>query len=116
MNSITINGNTVTLNEELIAKQDLDGEAVAEVLGLHARKMAVMAGMEEAEDSSLEAYAREITCIEFSLQRAWGFSQNENYHRFWLVPRCLCSDMDNEDRYPTGQYTIAGECPVHGGE
>jgi len=116
MNSVTINGNIVTLNEKLIAKQDLDGEAVAEVLGLHARKMAVMAGMEEAEDTSLEAYAREITRIEFALQRAWGFSQNEDYHRFWLVPRCKCPHMDNEDMYGTKYSIKRKDCPVHGGE
>ena len=114
MNSITINDQTVTLNEDLIAKQGIDGEAIAEILGLHAKKLALFEAMKAAEEFSLEAYGRELRDNEFALQRAWGFPQSAKYHRFWEVPRCTCPTMDNEERYPSGMYVVNGNCPVHG--
>ena len=114
MNSITLNGTTVTLSQDLLKKQAVDMEGAAEILGLHARKLALYAGMEVAEDFSLSAYGRELRSVEYALQRAWGFAQSEKYHRFWEAPRCTCPKMDNEDRYPSGSYVVMTSCPVHG--
>lgn len=116
MNSITLNGTTVTLSEDLMKKQSIDMEGAAEILGLHARKLALYAGMEGAEDFSLSAYGRELRNVEYALQRAWGFPQSAKYHKFWEAPRCTCPKMDNEERYPTGNYVINRNCLVHGEE
>lgn len=53
------------------------------------------------------------TLIEFELQKAWGFSQDKNFHRFWNRPGCSCPTMDNDDRYPYGSYIITGGCSLH---
>lgn len=114
MNSITLNGTTVTLSEDLLKKQAIDMEGAAEILGLHARKLALYAGMEVAEDFSLSAYGRELRNVEYDLQRAWGFPQTAKYHRFWEAPRCTCPKMDNEEHYGTAYAIIDKACPVHG--
>lgn len=114
MNSITIDGYTTVLNPSLLSKQKCTLEDIAALLGLHARKIALFKEMEVAEDFSLEAYGRELREVEYALQRAWGFPQSAKYHRFWEVPRCTCPKMDNEDRYPTGNYVVDEKCLVHG--
>jgi hypothetical protein len=114
MNSITLDGTPVHLNEQLIQSQKLDVEDVATILGLHARKLALYRAMETAEEFSLEAYGRELRDLEYALQRSWGFPQSAKYHRFWEVPRCTCPTIDNEERYPSGMYVVNGNCPVHG--
>lgn len=113
MNSVTVNGTTITLNKDLIEKQKLDLETVATILGLHARKAALLQEMETAPEFSWEAYARDIRSIEFALQRSWGFPQSENFHRWWNLPHCSCPKLDNEERYGTAQLIIDKECPVH---
>ncbi len=114
--TITFEKEVVVLNNDLIKKQGIDEEAIAEILGLHAKKLALFKGMSEAEEFSLSAYGREIRNVEYALQRAWNFSQNAAYHRFWLVPRCTCPQMDNEDSYGAALYYINKKCPVHGEE
>jgi hypothetical protein len=68
MNSVTIDGHTVTLNEDLIAKQGIDGEAIAEILGLHARKLALYKAMETAEEFS-QRYSKSTAFEDVELRR-----------------------------------------------
>ena len=53
---------------------------------------------------------------ERSLQKLWGFEENDNYIKWWNVPKCGCPKLDNEDAYPTGYYTTSGNCLIHGKE
>jgi len=46
----------------------------------------------------------------------WKFEVNVDYYKFWNVPGCRCSVLDNEDAYPSGYYTINLDCPLHGEE
>lgn len=114
MNSITIDGYTTVLNPELLQSQKRSLEDIAEILGLHARKIALFKDMETANEFSLEAYGRELREVEYALQRAWNFPQSAKYHKFWEVPRCTCPKLDNAERYPTGNYVINETCLVHG--
>jgi len=54
--------------------------------------------------------------LQFELQKAWGFPRNAKFHRFWDMKGCTCPKMDNNDRYPSGIYITAGDCPIHGRE
>lgn len=51
---------------------------------------------------------------EKTLQKMWGFEDNETYIKFWQYPYCACPKMDNNDSYPSGHYYINGNCPIHG--
>jgi hypothetical protein len=62
----------------------------------------------------LKSHANHLTQLEFKLQELWGFSQDAKFHRFWDTPKCKCAKIDNEDAYPTGYYSISGNCPLHG--
>ena len=54
------------------------------------------------------------TDLNYSLQSLWRFRRDSRYHRFWRLPGCICSKMDNEERYPSGIYVVNSDCPVHG--
>lgn len=52
--------------------------------------------------------------IEYLLQDAWGFPRDKKYHKFWWAINCTCPVSDNMDRYPTGNYIVNSDCPLHG--
>ncbi len=119
MNSITLNGTTVSLNQELIETQQLDIIAISNLLILHARKMKCYEIIKLAEGNKkgnkmIKIMANSIREIEYELQQAWGFPKSTKYHKFWETPTCTCPKMDNEDRYPSGNYVVMTSCPVHG--
>lgn len=68
----------------------------------------------EDDSKMLKSLAMDLTEIEYELQDLWYFSRDQNFHRFWETPKCLCAKLDNEDRYPTGYYSINLSCPLHG--
>lgn len=104
-----------TINPTLIKRQNIDSDGLKLIKELHKIKYSVLKQMEETDDSvKLKELGKSITDIEFKLQKAWGFKEDINYHRFWDVPKCECPKMDNEDSYPSGHYVINQNCPVHG--
>lgn len=106
----------IRLSKALLDRQNAWGN-LTEIKELHAQKMTAMNIMDDTDDpAELKLHAANITEIEFKLQDAWGFPRNENFHRFWLLPKCTCPHMDNEDAYPTGYYVTSGNCPIHGGK
>lgn len=66
------------------------------------------------ESSTPYIYNEDWTQTQFDLQDAWGFPRDEKYHRFWDRPLCKCPKMDNDDRWPTGNYIISDDCPLNG--
>ena len=64
----------------------------------------------------MEGLAEAWTKYQFDLQKAWGFSEDRNFHRFWDIPACSCPKLDNNDNWPYGMYVKSGDCKVHGGE
>lgn len=104
----------ISLNPKLLDEQDC-WENVEVLLETHLEKLKIFEKMEESEDpEKLQAFDREITKLERKLQDLWGFRVNNNYHKFWDRPKCKCPKMDNDDRYPSSSYIIAGNCPLHG--
>ena len=82
----------------------------------HKIKTKLFQKMEASDDpNELKMWDQQVTKNEFDLQKFWGFPQNESMHKFWLVPKCTCPKMDNEERY--GQehgFIINNDCKVHG--
>lgn len=60
-------------------------------------------------------YVLEVREAEFRLQRAWNFSESENYHSYWYqTPHCTCPKMDNDEYIGTSYRITDDECPLHG--
>lgn len=102
------------INSKFLDKQNAWGnlDLIKEV---HQFKLAIIDLMSETEDSvKLKSLAADVTECEFELQRLFKLKKDASYHRFWLLPHCSCSKMDNEDNYPSGHYYLSSNCPVHG--
>lgn len=112
---VVYDGKVITnLNKYLVEKQELCYEDVEKIKKLHIFKYLIFKKMLECPEEDLALYNEYVVACEYALQRAWKFPEDENYHRFWNTPRCLCGNvMDNEDAYPTGYYTHTVGCPVH---
>lgn len=112
--TVMFNGRpALTLNPRLIAKQGLDMSQVNHIKALHMSQLALLENLENNFVDPRVA-GMEWSNIQFNLQKAWGFNENSNFHRFWELPKCTCPKMDNEDRFPMGPYIHDAACPIHG--
>jgi len=104
----------VTINSNLLDIQDCwdNLEAIKDV---HRQKLEIYQQIDDT-DEGLPELAAKITQLEFELQELWGFPQDIRFHRFWETPTCECPKMDNSDAYPSGYYSVAANCPLHGDE
>ncbi len=101
------------LNKTLLDRQDCweNLDAIREV---HEFKLLIYDMINETEDlTTLRSLGKDLTEIEFELQRLWKFKEDINFHRFWEAPKCFCPTMDNEDGYPYLSYRNH-ICPLHG--
>jgi len=99
------------LNGSLIEAQDCL-ENLEEIKNLHVKRFEIEERMKD-KSSDMLALDKEWTENQFSLQDAWKFKRNKNFHRFWRIPSCKCPRMDNEDNYPYGRYAITSACGIH---
>ena len=100
------------INSHLLDKQNAWKKLNA-IKKLHVEKMKLFEKMETCKESELPGYAKNIEDVEFKLQKAWGFTQDKDFHRWFDVPRCTCDKMDNEDFYGTKFRSYNLNCPVH---
>jgi hypothetical protein len=63
--------------------------------------------------SNYKEMHEDLHIIEESIQEAFGFPQDKNYHRFWEWPGCACPVFDNMDSWGTPTKYYSAECPVH---
>lgn len=111
------NGSALSvLNENLVKKQKLNQDQIEELKELHIKMHDVKNQMKETDDAVvLHEFAKQVEDLEYAMQRAWGFEENQNFHTHWIrVPKCICPMMDNQDYYGTPFRNIDSQCPVHG--
>lgn len=102
------------LNSALIKRQCVTDEEVQKIKQLHAQKLEFFDKMTLEESTGiLQAYAQVIEQIEFELQKQWHFTQDVNYHEWYLVPKCTCPKMDNQQMRGTSYKVINNQCPIH---
>jgi len=82
---------------------------------LHIERLSIYDDMILCTDNiKLKELANDVTKTEFKLQKLWGFPQDENFHRWFDVPKCTCPKMDNAERLGTEYRIINEDCPIHG--
>lgn len=80
---------------------------------LHISREAMLTAASNDLESAKTIYPLWLA-LEAALQRLWGFPENVRYVRTWEYPYCKCPKIDNEDRYPSGEYIVNSKCPIHG--
>lgn len=109
------------LNNNLIAQQGLDEKAVRTIEGLHESMYQVVSMLNKLEwnkenKEQIFQLTKSIELLEFSMQKAWGFPQDKNYHIHWLRNQhCNCPRRDNRDiMYYGGGLLHSSTCTIHG--
>lgn len=102
----------------LLSKAMLDKqkcwENLTALIEAHELKLIIYDMIEETNiPKLLKSLGKDLTEIEFELQRLWKFKKDINYHRFWEYPKCACPELDNIDAYPFRRF-INLTCPLHG--
>ena len=113
---IEYKGKQIVLNAALIRKQNLSVDDVEKIKQLHLERMKIEYRIEKSSDKLiLKELSKKWTENQFLLQDAWGFKRDQNYHKFWEVPKCSCPKLDNLDLYPSAYYWRDVNCVLHGG-
>lgn len=103
------------LNARLVEKQNLNEREIDQLKRLHFKRSEIFEEMKATDKKEiLQKLFKDYTKNEFALQKAWKFNEDENYHRWWEVPKCKCPKLDNEDSYGTSRKIYNGNCPIHG--
>lgn len=104
------------INLALVRKQGITDDAAYKIMSLQQTRDMLHSSIEKCywNTNVARKYKPLLEQIELELQLLWGFEQNLNYYRFWEVPECACSKLDNNDNYPHGHYYVNSRCPVHG--
>jgi len=106
---------TVVLNPFLVKKQKLSEDQRQAIIILHHEKIAIIRCMRETSDiGTIRFLAAQVTNIEYSLQKEWGFALDSNYHRWHELPHCSCPKKDNEERWGQGGRIYNADCIIHG--
>jgi len=108
------NGEEVMLLNKQLLDQQNAWENLELIKKLHNIRLNVEDLLGDTSGANKKLLLNTWTTVQFALQRAWGFPEDKNYHRFWDIPSCDCPEMDNDDRYPTGYYVVSGKCDLHG--
>lgn len=91
------------LNPRLVMQQCLTVNDLRQIKSLHAEKLDYFDKMKLTDDKNeLKLLAKEVTRIEYAMQRAWHFTEDSHFHKWNKVPKCICS------------HVIDKSCPVHG--
>lgn len=61
----------------------------------------------------MKVLAEDLNIIELYIQELFNFKPSKAHIRFWETPKCTCPKLDNIDRWPTGLYVTAQDCPLH---
>ena len=103
------------LNAKLAEKQNITDAELFALKRLHHRKLAIFELAEMTVlPNELRHIAQDLEKIEFEMQKNWHLPQDRNFHEWYLLPKCTCPKMDNQERRGT-EYRITNEdCPCHG--
>lgn len=103
------------INKYLAEEHAISDTQLDEIKKLHRHSHTILSEMEKTDDYDELNYLFWLwEKTQYSLQVAWGFPEDRGYHKFWTVPKCSCPRLDNEERYPLGNYVVNTNCKVHG--
>lgn len=112
-------GYAVNINEKLLDKQRAWGN-IKEILCTRIEIQNLL--YFEADDirhgrwgkELAQTYLKDLTELEYRLQRAWNFPEDENYHSYqYELSGCICPTMDNYERLGTPYKIVTKGCLYH---
>lgn len=99
------------INMDLANKFGLTEDQINEIQIIGDRLMYALENPDSFED-----IIKTVRQLEFELQSAWGFVEDEKFHRYQTeIKGCTCGKMDNQEWYwGTGLMNVDLNCKIHG--
>lgn len=112
--TVTYKDNSIRLNARLITQKALSKIQVQAIKELHKQRMMLEEQLESVhrEEDIRHLFLRWQT-TQFSLQQAWGFPEDANFHPSHRLPHCDCPKLDGDDRIGTPYKVVTQGCPIH---
>lgn len=103
------------INRKLAERKGLSKETQEKIIELHEKRYEIEERMENTSEKNPMQMTlfRWWTQINFELQGLWGFPKDESMHKGYLLSKCSCPKIDNEDM--GSHYYINASCIYHGG-
>lgn len=99
----------------MIRLQKLSDDDVANINDLNSMKHNIYDIMMRIDDKQqLQHYAADIKNIDFQIQKTMKLPVDENFHRWYEVPKCDCPKDKNADLYGTSHRHYSKTCIIHG--
>jgi hypothetical protein len=107
--------NSESINKSLVEIQRIDDYSYENIRVLQGLRRYIFDIIDDLEDvQRIRELNNFLTQLEFRLQGLWGFKKDENYHRWWDVPKCSCPKWDNQDLIGTSNRIYSNDCILHG--
>lgn len=117
MKKITVNykGKKIILSESFINKNNAMNNLKI-LKSLFLKRMKLYDKMEKTDkQQELRILADKVLKNEYLIQEAYNLKRNNDYFRFWELPKCSCPKMDNREMLGLGKgYIYSSECIIHG--
>jgi hypothetical protein len=117
---IVYKGHILNVNERLLEKNNV-WESLPKIIEIRI-EIRILLDMDKtlAEAKLLTSFKAKVilerlTDLEFTLQDAWGFDRDKNYHTYWLkLSGCTCPKMDNRELIGIDWKWVSEDCLYHG--
>lgn len=115
--TVSYKGQLIRLNPIMLIQQNIiyDDEKINLLLYYHFHRLVELDLMRKCDVKDtvrLRFHVSKLTCIDYKLQKIWGFNVDKKYHRFWEHPHCICPN--GEDNLEMSGWIINTKCPAHG--
>ena len=103
------------INKKLAERKGLSIETQEKIIELQEKRYEIEQIMDRESPKSpiQKTLFRWWTQINFELQGLWGFEKREDIHKGYLLSKCSCPIMDNEDMGSHCYFNAS--CIYHGG-
>lgn len=105
------------INRDLAAVRNITPSNIKRIKELHVTRHLLfeLAKVKLDNRETLKNMVTVLENLEFELQKAWKFEQDNWKHTWWnKIPGCTCPKVDNQDTYGTPFRYYSGDCPFHG--
>lgn len=106
----------MAINMRLAEARGLSDKAIGNINKLHKVVDILVESMEYEDDIDvLVSLYQSWREAQFALQKLWGFKPDSMYHKDYMLPKCSCPKLDNDENYPYKRI-VSDACIYHTGK
>jgi hypothetical protein len=103
-----------TISPELVLKQNINDEQLFSLKEIHIKKYLIAKQIEFSNKiKEQKELAKKFHIVEFELQRAYGYKEDAEFHKFWELPKCICPKKYNDNLIGKKGKIKDPHCHIH---